>query len=95
MTADSSSHNKPENILGFLASTLGRILISVFVPLVTFIVLWQGFMFLRDSQAPQVVIVLVAILWGVGGVAALFFVANWVTEQLPKKWTHVYNRLSS
>ncbi len=45
---------------------------SIFVPLITFLVLWQGFIFLRNSQAPQIVMVIVAILWGVGGVALLF-----------------------
>ncbi|MCG8376321.1 MAG: sugar ABC transporter permease [Chlorobiales bacterium] len=73
--------------LGWLTSTLGRILISLFVPLVTFLVLWQVFLFLRDSDAPQIVIITVAIIWGVGGVALLFYVSNWVVEQLPARWT--------
>jgi len=50
------------------------------------VILWQGYIFLRDSQAPQIVIVLVAILWGVGGVAVLFFVSNWLVEKLPGYW---------
>jgi alpha-glucoside transport system permease protein len=75
------------SVLGWLVTGLGRLLISIFVPLVTFIVLWQGFLFLRDSNAPQLILVLVAIIWGVGGVAALFAVSNWVVEQLPKEWT--------
>ncbi len=75
--------------LGWFATGLGRILVSVFVPVVTFLVLWQGFLFLRDSKAPQIVLVLVAILWGVGGVAALYTVSNWVVEQLPPEWTRV------
>jgi alpha-glucoside transport system permease protein len=79
--------NSNGGVLGWFAAGLGRILVSIFVPLVTFIVLWQGFLFLRDSQAPQLVLVLVAILWGVGGVALLFLVSNWVVEQLPGGWT--------
>lgn len=75
------------DILGWLTATLGRLLISIFVPVVTFLVLWQGFLFLRDSNAPQIVIVLVAILWGVGGVAVLFWVSNWMVEKLPSEWT--------
>ncbi len=66
---------KPEangGVLGWFATGLGRILVSIFVPIVTFIVLWQGFLFLRNSKAPQLVLVLVAIIWGVGGVALLF-----------------------
>lgn len=69
---------------GWLATNLARILISIFVPLVTFIVLWQGFLFLRDADAPQLVQVIVAIIWGVGGVAVLYVVANWVVEQMPR-----------
>jgi alpha-glucoside transport system permease protein len=73
-------------IVGGLAATLGRILISFFVPVITFLVLWQVFIFLRDSEAPQIVIVLVAIIWGVAGVALLYVVSNWFVEQLPDPW---------
>jgi alpha-glucoside transport system permease protein len=75
------------NVITWFASGLGRILISIFVPFVTFIVLWQGFLFLRDSSAPQIVLVIVAIIWGVGGVALLYLISNWLVEQLPKEWT--------
>ncbi len=70
-----------------LVAILGRIAAAVVVPLVTFVVLWQGFIFLRDSGANQLVIALIAILWGVGGIGALFWVANWLVEQLPAIWT--------
>ena len=78
---------KPGMWLSWLGTNLGRLLLSIFVPLASFFVLWQGFLFLRDSQSPHIVIVLVAILWGVGGVGALYFVSNWVVEQLPTQWT--------
>jgi len=74
-------------VLGWLTTAIGRILFSIFVPVVTFLVLWQGFLFLRDSNAPQIVVVLIAILWGVGGVAVLFWVSNWLVELLPSEWT--------
>jgi alpha-glucoside transport system permease protein len=77
----------PLGPVGWISTNLGRLLVSLFVPIVTFLVLWQGFIFLRDSQAPQIVVVLVAILWGVGGVALLYLVSNWVVEQLPEEWT--------
>ena len=70
----------------WLVTNLGRLVISLIVPVITFLVLWQGFIFLRDSQAPKIVIVLVAIIWGVGGVALLFTVSNWLVEQLPTEW---------
>ncbi len=79
----SGPSDRPGNVLSWITNTLGRIIIALIVPIVTFIVLWQGFLFLRDSNAPKMIIVLVAILWGVGGVALLFFVTNWLIEQLP------------
>ena len=66
--------------------TIGRAILSLFVPLLTFFALWQIFLFLRDSEAPQLVIIVVAILWGVGGIALLFVVLNWFVEQLPGEW---------
>lgn len=72
--------------LDWLTGTVGRILISLFVPILTFLVLWQGFVFLRDSNAPKLVIVFVAIIWGVGGVALLYLVSNWLIEQMSIAW---------
>ncbi len=72
----------------WLGENIGRILVSLIVPVATFVVLWQGYIFLRDSDAPKLVIVLVAIVWGVGGVALLFFVSNWLVEKLPGSWVH-------
>lgn len=79
----------PSGFLSGLVAALGRLLISLFVPAITFIVLWQGFIFLRNNDAPQIVLVIVAILWGVGGVAALFLVSNWLVERLPPAWTRL------
>ncbi|CAN5389607.1 sugar ABC transporter permease [soil metagenome] len=74
---------RPENRL---TANLGRILLAILVTLLTAVVLWQGFVFLRDSHAPKLVIALVAIVWGLGGVALLYGVANWLVEQLPDQW---------
>jgi alpha-glucoside transport system permease protein len=56
---------------------------------VTFIVLYIGFVFLRDQNpdTPRLLIAVVAIIWGVGGVALLYFVANMFVESLSSKWT--------
>lgn len=62
---------------------IGRVAVSLFVPIVAFVILWAGFVFLRDSNASQGIIALVAIIWGVGGVAMLFWVADWVVNRLP------------
>lgn len=78
--------NQPGGILYWFTTSAGRILISLVVPLVTFLVMWQIFIFLRDSDAPKLVIAVVAIVWGVGGVAGLFLLSNWLIEQLPLRW---------
>lgn len=75
-------------VLAWAAANISRLVISLFVPAVTFLVLWQGFLFLRDSNAPQVVIVIVSIIWGVGGVAMLYFITNYIVESLPQAWMH-------
>jgi alpha-glucoside transport system permease protein len=66
-----------------IRSIAGRLLFVVGVPLFVFYVLYVGFIFLRDSDAPRGVIALVAIVWGVGGVALLYWVFNGLVERLP------------
>jgi alpha-glucoside transport system permease protein len=51
------------------------------------LVIYQGFIFLRDSDAPRWVITVIAIIWGVGGVALLYWVFNGIVERLPDEWT--------
>ena len=80
-------HTRPPGVLGWLTINVGRIMISLFVPVITFVVMWQGFIFLRDSQAPKLIIALVAIVWGVGGVILLYVLANWLVELLPTVWS--------
>jgi len=55
----------------------------------TFLVLWQGYLFLQRANAPQIVQVVVAIVWGVGGVALLYLVTNWLVMKLPKRASKV------
>lgn len=64
-----------------------QIAISLVLLVITFIGLYLGFIFLRDSDAPKLLITVVAIVWGVGGVAALFFSTNRLIESLPPVWT--------
>jgi alpha-glucoside transport system permease protein len=66
---------------------LGRVLLAVLIPLIAFVVIYMGFIFLRDSQAPRWVTAAVAIVWGVGGVALLYWVFNGIVERLPDAWT--------
>jgi len=65
---------------------LGRVLLAFAIPAIAFFVLYRGFLFLRDSEAPRGVIALVAIVWGVGGVAILYWIFNNLVERLPDLW---------
>jgi alpha-glucoside transport system permease protein len=60
--------------------------ISVVLIVITFIGLYAGFVFLRDSTADRIFIAIAAIIWGVGGIAALYFVFNNLVEKLPGNW---------
>jgi alpha-glucoside transport system permease protein len=64
-----------------------RILLAILIPAIAFFVLYQGFLFLRAGNAPKWLITIVAIVWGVGGVAALYWIFNWLVEMLPDEWT--------
>jgi alpha-glucoside transport system permease protein len=64
-----------------------RVGLAVLIPLIAFFVLYQGFLFLRAGDAPKGVIAVVAIVWGVGGVAILFYIFNWLVEKLSVEWT--------
>ena len=66
---------------------LGRVFVAVVIPLLAFFVLYQGFIFLRGSAAPRWLIAFVAIIWGVGGVALLYWVFNGIVERMPAAWT--------
>ena len=82
-----SAETKATSLLDMLLSAVARILVSLVVPVLTFVILWRGFIFMRDSDAPKVVIALVAMIWGVGGVALLYLVSNWLVEQFSQTWT--------
>jgi alpha-glucoside transport system permease protein len=64
-----------------------RLALAVLIPVIAFFILYQGFVFLRAGNAPKWVITIVAIVWGVGGVAILYFIFNWLVEMLPDEWT--------
>lgn len=79
---------RPQQPLGTSegAASPTRFLIALLILAGVLAALVLGFLFLRDNTAPQIVIALVAIIWGVGGVAALFTVANMLVEALSNKW---------
>lgn len=63
-----------------------RIVIGIVGSIVTLIGLVGGFLFLRDTTQSRLVMGIVAVVWGLGGVAAMFFMANWIVESLPIQW---------
>jgi alpha-glucoside transport system permease protein len=76
-----------KSLLEWFTTTIGQITVALFVPVVTVYVMIKGFIFLRDGNAPQYIIALVAIIWGVGGVALIYYITNWLIEKMPPKWT--------
>jgi alpha-glucoside transport system permease protein len=70
-----------------LLSWIGRLFFAIAIPLIAFAILYAGFLFLRDSDAPKWIITLVAIAWGVGGVALLYWIFNGIVERMPEAWT--------
>jgi alpha-glucoside transport system permease protein len=83
MDASRGADSQSQSIWIRILSLLGRVLLAVGIPLIAFYVLYVGFVFLRDSDASRGVIALVAVVWGVGGVALLFWVFNGLVERLP------------
>ena len=67
-------------------------LLAIIPLLASLAALVWGFFFLRDiqlandSNIPQAITVLMAIVWGVGGVILLFTTANFFIEQLSDNW---------
>lgn len=62
-----------------------RLAISSVALVALLVALWFGFVFLREERLPQIAGALVAVVWGVGGIAALFTVANMLVESLPNR----------
>ena len=78
--------NKKDTVGARLLSLAGRTLLAVGIPLIAFYVLYQGFIFLRDSDAPAGIVAMIAIIWGVGGVGVLYWIFNSLVEMLPDIW---------
>lgn len=83
----SGAKERGQTPMAVILSFVGRVLLAIGIPLIAFFILYQGFLFLRDSDAPRGFIALVAIVWGVGGVALLYWVFNNLIERLPSEWT--------
>ena len=63
-----------------------RALLMLFGGIIASVVLFEGFFLLRDSQAPKLITALAAMVWGAGGMAILYLVANQLAEFAPVAW---------
>ena len=63
-----------------------RVLSAVAIPIIAFFLLWLTFDFLREAKANRSVVVLVAIVVGVGGVFFLYWAMNRATDWLPTRY---------
>lgn len=80
---DSRPHKSFKNI----SRAWGQLFFMLAALFLTGILFYKVFIFLRDGLAPKLVIATVAILWGVGGVAALYFLLYGCLSKLPAKWS--------
>lgn len=68
------------------AVAAGHFLLALVGLAVVLTFLWFGFQYLKGTTETSIVSALFAIVWGVGGVAALFTVLNMLIESLPARW---------
>jgi alpha-glucoside transport system permease protein len=68
---------------GALGIGILRLLAAVALPIIGFFALWYAFDFLRDTRANRGLVVLVAILVGVGGIWLLYWGMDSLTSVLP------------
>jgi alpha-glucoside transport system permease protein len=71
------------SLADILARITLRTIVSLVVPIITFIVLWRAFIFMRDAEASKFAIAVVALIVGVGGVWVLYIASNALVEMLP------------
>ncbi len=69
-----------------LISRILSLALPIAALVIALVAMYLGFVFLRAGNAPKWIIVLVAIVWGVGGVAALYWILNWLVERMNDKW---------
>ncbi len=82
-------HESTQERPGFLTRLLTlllRIALPVAILVIAFVVMYLGFDFLRAGDAPKWLVAIVAIIWGVGGVAALYWIFNWIVERMGDEW---------
>ena len=82
---DQTEPTSPAGLSGL--SVWGRRLLWTIAVIVAVVALWLGFFFLRDSQAPKLLVAAAAIVWGVGGLTFFYLGTAWLVGQLPLAWS--------
>lgn len=75
----------PSRGLAIVGVALMRLVGALAIPLLGFAALWGTFEFLRDADANRFLVIGVAIMVGVGGVFALFWGMNRLTDLMPER----------
>jgi alpha-glucoside transport system permease protein len=83
---EANPETEPLGAGGTAGVTLLRIVASLAVPIISFVLLWITFEFLRNAEANRLVLAIVAIVVGVVGVFALYWGMDLVVNLLPDRF---------
>jgi alpha-glucoside transport system permease protein len=83
---EANPETEPLGAGGTAGVTLLRIVASLAVPIISFVLLWITFEFLRNAEANRLVLAIVAIVVGVAGVFALYWGMDLVVNLLPDRF---------
>jgi alpha-glucoside transport system permease protein len=82
-----TAHSEPpkRSLIEILTTGPLRIVVSLIVPVVAFVVLRWAFIFMRDAEANKILIGIVALIIGVGAVWALYLITDNLVSLLPER----------
>ncbi len=73
------------SFIDFLTEGPLRLIVALVIPVIGFIVMWQSFLYMRDSEASKISIAAIALVVGVFGIWFLYWATNNLIESLPEK----------
>jgi len=82
-----TAHSEPpkRSLIETLTTGPLRVVVSLIVPVVAFVVLRWAFIFMRDAEANKILIGIVALIIGVGAVWALYLITDNLVSLLPDR----------
>lgn len=84
MAESASAEPKRQSFVVRTLYWVPRIIISLIVPVATFLLLRWSFNFMRDADANKLLVAIVALIVGVGAVWALYLITDYVVSFLPE-----------